>query len=120
MVHKIGLTSTTKEINLPDFSVDGNIVNAVLKLVIYADDITQFCPLGSQTRGQGEKPVLVSQNDHERLLKKKHSSHPLTGRRNTCFNLPKKVQNRPDSGEDSKSYAADVRDYLEVPTDRLL
>ena len=31
-----------KGINLPDFPTDENIVNAVQKLVMYADDVTLF------------------------------------------------------------------------------
>ena len=56
----------------------------------------------SHREGGGEKPMPVSHNDHKMLLKKKHSSHPFTGRRNICLNLGKEVHNRPDTGDDSK------------------
>ena len=42
MAHKMRLDPTIKGISLPDFHKDENIVNAVLTLVMYADDVTLF------------------------------------------------------------------------------
>ena len=42
MAHKMRLDPTIKGIHLLDFPNDESIVNAVLKLIMYADDVTLF------------------------------------------------------------------------------